>query len=713
MDNYNYQILEGKTKTFGEYFKLPKARAVFYVASRHPDIRDVECFSRSNGDEIITMYMTHLEVPSRPYFPIAETEKVAIICHPEDLRLPEVYALRKDFPTGLPHSNAQKFARPVSLCVSDVCFADIRPQFNAYAFLTWIRRWFSLNSKNQLHEKGRPLDVFFSYSEACCLLNKPKQTKLLKFIKYKNKTLFSSTLENVEEKEADHCLIPVLEGTYEARNFLRIPQKMSELEGILTGQENTILNSVLRALKEHSHAHDVSLTLFLLISVEQVGENGKNTSQDLFLIKTKTSPHEVLSTQQRLYKRDFEKWFGELHISVAVIRDMNSSAANAWFNGIKPAFKKIGFIGAGTLGSALIDHFVREGVASEIKIVDPDVLYPHNLSRHILPPNMVMTHKAESLSAFYDGFIGQKVIPIVKDFLSLTPQEQRSLYSNLDLLVDLSTSIAVERRAAAAEGKFRRCTAFINPKGDELVLLFEDEERKHTLDLLEMDYLRNLIVDERFSLHLESGVNVRTNNFSCRSESAVLNFENIRLLAAITSNQIRNFSDKRDACIKIWHFDNEKCSVSDLEMSITNWHHEKVGSIEVLISDSVVKEIQDMSESSPDCETGGCLFGSYDQDFNKIYVYYMLPAPEDSVREKGRFIRGNKGVLEEQERISKLTYNQVRYLGEWHSHPNELNVPSPTDKEQFEKLRENQKAQDLPVVRLIYGKNGLRIEAEM
>lgn len=712
MDNYNYQILEGKTKTLGEYFKLPKARAIFNAASCHQDIRDVECFSRSNGDEIITMHMTHLEVPSRPYFPISETEKVAIICHPEDLSLPEVYALRKDFPTGLPHSNAQKFARPVSLCVSDVFFADIRPQFNAYAFLTWIRRWFSLNSKNQLHEKGRPLDVFFSVSEVCCLLNKSEQTKYLKFIKYKNKASSCSTIEYVE-KEADHCLVHVLKGTYEARNFLRIPRNMNELARILTTKDNTIMDLVLLALHEDCQTRDVILPLFLLINVEQVGENGKNTSQDLFLIKTKTSPQEVLASQQELYKRDFVKWFGELPISVALITGMNSSAENAWFNGIKPTFKKIGFIGAGTLGSALIDHFVRQGVASEIQIVDPDVLAPHNLSRHVLPPNMVMTRKAESLSAFYKGFVGQKVIPIVKDFLSLTAKEQRSLCSNLDLLVDLSTSIAVERRAAAAEGKFRRCTAFINPRGDELVLLFEDEERQHTLDLLEMDYLRNLIVDERFSLHLESGANVRTNNFSCRSESAVLNFENIRLLAAIASNQIQNFSNKRDACLKIWHFDKERCSLSELEMSITNWHHEKVGSIDVLISDSVVKEIQDMSVSSPDCETGGCLFGSYDRDFNKIYVYYMLPAPEDSVREKGRFIRGNKGVLEEHERISKLTYNQVRYLGEWHSHPNELNVPSPTDKEQFEKLRESQKAQDLPVVRLIHGKNGLLVEAEM
>ena len=80
------------------------------------------------------MCLTHLEIPDEPFYKIYDEEKVAIVCHPEDIDMPEVYALRKDFPTELPHSNAKPFARPVSLCISDVAFADIRPQFNAHDF---------------------------------------------------------------------------------------------------------------------------------------------------------------------------------------------------------------------------------------------------------------------------------------------------------------------------------------------------------------------------------------------------------------------------------------------------------------------------------------------------------------------------------------------------------------------------------------------------
>lgn len=55
----------------------------------------------------------------------------------------------------------------------------------------------------------------------------------------------------------------------------------------------------------------------------------------------------------------------------------------------------------------------------------------------------------------------------------------------------------------------------------------------------------------------------------------------------------------------------------------------------------------------------------------------------------------------------------MRYLGEWHSHPNTPNTPSETDKKQFEELREEQQSQDLPFVQIIHGSNGLFVTAVM
>lgn len=94
-----------------------------------------------------------------------------------------------------------------------------------------------------------------------------------------------------------------------------------------------------------------------------------------------------------LCKNAFEKWFYELSVEVVLLEFMTSRNGNAINNGIKEWFKKVSVVGTGTLGSAVIDHFVRQGCSEEINLVDCDILLPHNLSRHTLTTDKVMTSR--------------------------------------------------------------------------------------------------------------------------------------------------------------------------------------------------------------------------------------------------------------------------------------------------------------------------------
>lgn len=709
MTTYNHKITNG-SPIRGEHLKLPRAKAIYKTAIAHPYTKDVLCYVNGKGDAIIKMRMTHLEIPDEPIYRICDEEEIAIICHPEDINIPEVYALRKDFPTELPHSNAKPFTRPVSLCVSDVAFADIRPQFNAHDFLNSIRRWFSLNSINKLHEPNRPLEVFFGFQEVCCILNKRSDNN--PYIKYSKKTKFSSTLEFVERNKATHYLVGIPTEKIHASNFVRIPQTMGDLKDVQSTGHFSLTNSLLAVLTK-SIAGKATLPLLILIYVTQTSEDNKKTSQELFLIKTDCFPKDIVHKKKVLSKDAFEKWFHELSVEVVLLEFMISRCGNAINNGIENCFNKVSVIGTGTLGSAVIDHWVRQGCSEEIYLIDCDILLPHNISRHTLATDKVMTSKVRSIKDSYHGLLFQKINTIDRNFLTLSRNDKECLFKGTELVMDFSTSIAVERKLANDERTFRRCTSFLNPKGDDVVLLIEDKNRIFRLDLLEMDYYRNLIVDERFAHHLVQTETVRTNTFSCRSESMILNYENVRVLSAIVSKQIRKYYTLGQAFLSIWHFDTENGTVSSLPMTITNWHYEVLGDIQIYISDAVEKEIQVMAAASPDKETGGCLFGSYDRDHNCIYVYYMVSAPEDSIHSPVSFVRGFKGLTAEYERITKLTYHQVRYLGEWHSHPNTPNTPSETDKKQFEELREEQQSQDLPFVQIIHGSNGLFVTAVM
>ena len=709
MTEYNYKIVNG-SPVRGEHLKLSRAKAIYKAAIVHPYVKDVQCYVNGKGDGIVKMCLTHLEIPDEPIYKINVEEEVAIVCHPDDVDMPEVYALRKDFPMELPHSNARFFARPVSLCVSDVAFADIRPQFNAYDFLNSIRRWLSLNSINELHESNRPLEVFFGFQEICCILNECSDKKT--YIKYSKKTKFSSTLEFVEKSKATHYLVGIPTEKIHASNFVRIPQTMRDLKDVRTTGKLSLTDHLLDVLKK-TVAGKSTLPLTLLIFITQTDEENKKVSNNLFLIKTTHSPVDIVHKKKILSEDSFEKWFYELSVEVILLQPMISRSENAINNGIKEWLKKVGVVGTGTLGSAVIDHFVRQGCSEEINLVDCDLLFPHNLSRHTLATDKVMTSKVCSIKDSYRGILNQKINAIDGNFLTLSSYDRERLFKDAELVMDFSTSIAVERKLANDERSFRRCSSFLNPKGDDVVLLLEDKNRIYRLDLLEMDYYRNLIVDERFAHHLEQTETVRTNTFSCRSESMILNYENVRVLSAIISKQIRKYYALGQACLSIWHFDADDGIVSSLPMPITNWHLKTQGNIQVYISNAVVEEIKTMVDVSPEKETGGCLFGSYDRDHNNIYIYYMVPAPEDSVHSSVSFVRGLKGLTEEYERITKLTYHQVRYLGEWHSHPNAPNIQSETDKKQFEELWKEQQSQDLPFVQIIYGNNGLLVTAAM
>jgi proteasome lid subunit RPN8/RPN11 len=68
-------------------------------------------------------------------------------------------------------------------------------------------------------------------------------------------------------------------------------------------------------------------------------------------------------------------------------------------------------------------------------------------------------------------------------------------------------------------------------------------------------------------------------------------------------------------------------------------------------------------------ETGGILFGLVDIPAQQIHIVDGTPPPPGSVEEPGGFVRGMGGVDEMMQDLHRRTAGQVRYVGEWHSHP--------------------------------------------
>ena len=86
-------------------------------------------------------------------------------------------------------------------------------------------------------------------------------------------------------------------------------------------------------------------------------------------------------------------------------------------------------------------------------------------------------------------------------------------------------------------------------------------------------------------------------------------------------------------------------------------------------------------ERSVEHETGGLLFGEFDETLGIAWVTNVSGPPRDSSFSAQRFVCGTHGTRELSNDYEERTHRIVRYVGTWHSHPVSAAAPSKTDYE--------------------------------
>ena len=86
-------------------------------------------------------------------------------------------------------------------------------------------------------------------------------------------------------------------------------------------------------------------------------------------------------------------------------------------------------------------------------------------------------------------------------------------------------------------------------------------------------------------------------------------------------------------------------------------------------------------ERSAQHETGGLLFGAFDETLGIAWINNVSGPPPDSTFAAEHFVCGTQGTKELCEDYEGRTHRIVRYVGTWHSHPISRAEPSPTDYE--------------------------------
>ena len=710
-----YKVTEGRDIR-PDQLRTNRGRAIYRVAKAHPYVSLLSCKCSTQGDDLIMMTV-EVEVYDNPVNPIKEKEPVVIKCPRNDDVLPFVWAVRNDFPLGLPHSNAVPYDHPVSLCVSDVSFQDMRISFNAFYFIESIRQWFAKNAVNELHEANRPLEVFFSAVD-CTYYDVPFSADVLyRFLSYEKRAEHASVVRVVSEDKADYCQIELLTKAELSGNIRAVPRTLGELNALHSFIGEDIIDAILTRIGASPTLRRCVKPLMLTVMIP-LKRDGQSKLEDMNLYAARTDmPAADILHRSRILGKQARAYLESIPIHWSFLIPEPSADTMKRMSGVKDSLDKVTILGVGALGSAVVDNIVRSGRVKTLNIVDNDVLMPHNVTRHILDEDDLMEYKVGAVKKKYKGIDGLKIHAIKEDFLCAKTHTLDRVMTQASLVMDISTSVAVERHLALDLDQYgtRRGTLFLNPQGTDEVLLVEDMQREHRLDLLEMDYYRQVILSPQLEHHLEQAENQTTNYYSCRSESVVLSNERVKMLSAAFTMQIGNIIGREDAGIYIWQLNPEEGTLSRIRIEADSWHEYKAGDVRVFVSDAVLKEMNDLREerlaADNPIETGGTFIGAYDVDRRIVYVVYMIPAPQDSVEQGTAYIRGVDGLADEVNGIVVKTAYQMGYLGEWHSHPRGYsNKPSATDEQLYGKMSKKLLLQDRPFVMGILSDDGLCVK---
>lgn len=738
---YPYPEIQGKSISY-EQIQVERIREIVDAIFRHPYVKLDTLIRKEDGTEII-IAICDVQIKQHTVIPILESEEIAIICDKENLNYPDVYALRSNFPLRLPHTNVKIHEYPVNLCISEFSYKEIRHTFNPYHFLESIRIWFSNTASGKLHQDDQQLEPYF-HTKGFIII--PPLDDLLDNQRYSVKQISSTFplffLQKTTNAE-DPILCDVWRTDSQESGFIRkIPTQLGDITNLLESNGKNIIDGLVNFLvnlkndltgKQQFLENRYGI-LFVIPtkrnSTDDVPEKIdtlfvtiESTLKDIGIILGLWTEHEktlcqIISNPNHLLSSPIET-LAEIPISAySTLSDFVPETA-AMYNGETFCQNVFSIIGVGALGSQIMNNISRMGFG-KWNIIDNDTLLPHNLSRHLLSKFHIGLNKSMAVSLSINHLLSSQIsVPLDLDFVNTPLNILSEKLKDSKAIIDTSTSIAVARRLALdfeLELDAPRISIFLTPSGNDLVILAEDSSRINKLDLLEMQYYRLIYQEETLHDHLkrEEGSKIRYVSHSCRDITQKISQDKISLHAAIASNALKQTISEGNSRLVIWHIVNETFEVQKLEFKPSSWEHFECEHWTIFVDSWVIEKMKSHRKSNLPHETGGVLIGSIDYQRKILYLIDTLLAPPDSIQTSTSFIRGTDGLYSDYHSYLKLTDNQVVYLGEWHSHPNNYSTrPSSDDKQLFLYLSEKLRQEGSPTLMLIVGDTSMNFILEL
>ncbi len=712
------------------------AQQVRDAINRFPSVELIETRVRTvNGyTEDVLVIDVEPELPQVLDHDIRSPERLAVAFRKGELGWPKVTALRVDFPS-VPHLNWTQPGEPRSLCLYEDAWSEVRLRWTGAGFLRHVVYWLSKTAVGELHMDDQPLEPFLFESLDSIIF--PEEVF---DIEAKEKIFVATTakehsvgpialkLQNIDgstPQDAVRMYCAALVAKPLSQQAMRdCPGNVNELSLLLKEIGIDLWDELQSRLElwyfgsERFRADDI---LILVIKLPRLRSTAEKVDSFQYLAFGLQPMEDVAKASGRF---DVEPSSGKLVPligsevnedlagvigvdSMRPIQCLDSDMARRISGLAKTEHKqRVVLVGAGALGSQIHNNLSRMGWG-HWTLVDNDTLWPHNVTRHRLGDNAVGLPKIEALDTTCNIEVPHNKVDksiFANAMNSKTNTDLASAYTSADLILDVSTSIAVQRFLAQdLDASARRVSLFVNLTGRDAVMLMEDVDRSVTLDALEAQYFRAVLSDNRLDGHITRVRGYRYGN-GCRDVATRLAQDDLSLASGLLSRQIRT-CDSNPAAV-VWRMKNNG-SVERIEIEVSEVVLCETETWRVHLDRCVIDRAANFRQDRLPKETGGVLIGYFDMPRRTVYVVDVLPAPKDSMEQETAFIRGYAGLQDNLAVIEEKSGGQVSYVGEWHSHPKGTGIGmSDDDTDLLKTIAGEMRMEGWPGVVMIVGDHG-------
>ena len=241
------------------------------------------------------------------------------------------------------------------------------------------------------------------------------------------------------------------------------------------------------------------------------------------------------------------------------------------------------------------------------------------------------------------------------------------------------------------------------------MLLAEPARRALTLRDLEAQYLGLVLRKESLAEHLGKEAETVAYTGACRAITNRIPQSRAAILSGLAALGMSAAVDGDDAAISIWTLQ-PNGSVATETVAPESVIRFRANGWKIAVDTGLLRRIYKIREARIPVETGGLLFGLVDIPAKRIHLVDASPAPPDSVERRNEFVRGVEGVDELMDSVCRRTAGQVRYVGEWHSHPPRASArPSAIDGQQIDWLAALMDMDSMPALMLIAAERELAV----